>query len=293
MDNKNLDVLISELNSNLDTFIDGNNSYFEFRDDVNKGDGAFSTSKVKIDRDVDIEWVDRIEDSIIALDTILRAPRNFIQDVEEIVPIEMSRKIGSESVKHLATHTSFIQSVEGDKVTPNKILNVYKEESYATYENRFIKTLLVHLEAFIEKRYIGLISQKDVNNRADAHVIEEFKIGDETVKYNMNLSISSPSLIIEAQSFKNPKQQSEENKDRANENSIERVERVRLIIHEFMTGTFMSLLKDAPLVKPPIQKTNLLTKNIEYKKALDLWQFIESYTARGFDVKLNEENRAP
>ena len=257
--------------------------YVDFRESVKHGEDAFSISRVNVKRDVDISWVDKIEDSVVALDNVLRKPRNFIKDVEEIVPIEMSKKIGSESVKHLATHTNFIQSIEDGKVTPNKILNVYKEESFATYENRFIKTLLQHLNVFIEKRYQGLISQKDVNNLASAHSIENFSVRDETVKFKMDISISSPSLNIEGSG----------NQKDGIETAIQRVLRIRHIIKEFMSSQFMDIMKDAPTVKPPILKTNLLTKNQDYSKLLELWQFIESYTSKGYEVSLNEDNAIP
>ena len=257
--------------------------YADFRESVKHGEDAFSISRVNVKRDVDISWVDKIEDSVVALDNVLRKPRNFIKDVEEIVPIEMSKKIGSESVKHLATHTNYIQSIEDGKVTPSKILNVYKEESFATYENRFIKTLLQHLNVFIEKRYQGLISQKDVNNLASAHSIENFNVRDETVKFKMDISISSPSLNVEG---------SENQKDGI-ETAIQRVLRIRHIIKEFMSSQFMDIMKDATPVKPPILKTNLLTKNQDYSKLLELWQFIESYTSKGYEVSLNEDNAIP
>ena len=257
--------------------------YVDFRESVKHGEDAFSISRVNVKRDVDISWVDKIEDSVVALDNVLRKPRNFIKDVEEIVPIEMSKKIGSESVKHLATHTNYIQSIEDGKVTPSKILNVYKEESFATYENRFIKTLLQHLNVFIEKRYQGLISQKDVNNLASAHSIENFSVRDETVKFKMDISISSPSLNIEGSG----------NQKDGIETAIQRVLRIRHIIKEFMSSQFMDIMKDAPTVKPPILKTNLLTKNQDYSKLLELWQFIESYTSKGYEVSLNEDNAIP
>ena len=274
-----VEYLFKQISNSLDEFIEGNNSYYTFRDEVNKSeDSRYSVSRRYINRNIDLTWVDRIEDCVIPLDTILRAPRNFIKDVEEIVPIAMTRKITSESVKHLATHTNLIQSVEDDKVTPNKILNVYKEESFATYENRFIKTLLKHLDLFIEKRYQGLLSQKDVDNVTAARCDQSFDLGGEHIKYQMEISVHLPSEVSE-EGLK-----SETKSSMAND--IERVMKIRTIIRDFMNSNFMSLLSDAPDVHPPITKTNLLTKNVDYKKALELWQFIESYAENGYQVDL-------
>ena len=283
-----VDYLFKQISNSLDEFIEGNQSYYTFRDEVNKStESRYSVSRRYINRNIDLTWVDRIEDCVIPLDTILRAPRNFIKDVEEIVPIAMTRKITSESVKHLATHTNFIQSVEGDKVTPNKILNVYKEESFATYENRFIKTLLNHLDLFVEKRYQGLMSQKDVDNVTAARCDQSFDLQGEHVKYQMEISVHVASEVSE-EGLKSSTKSSMAN-------DIERVLKIRTIIRDFMSSPFMGLLADAPEVHPPITKTNLLTKNQDYKKALELWQFIESYAENGYQVDLvdNSNNAIP
>lgn len=283
-----VEYLFKQISNSLDEFIEGNQSYYTFRDEVNKStESRYSVSRRYINRNIDLTWVDRIEDCVIPLDTILRAPRNFIKDVEEIVPIAMTRKITSESVKHLATHTNFIQSVEGDKVTPNKILNVYKEESFATYENRFIKTLLNHLDLFVEKRYQGLMSQKDVDNVTAARCDQSFDLQGEHVKYQMEISVHVASEVSE-EGLKSSTKSSMAN-------DIERVLKIRTIIRDFMSSPFMGLLADAPEVHPPITKTNLLTKNQDYKKALELWQFIESYAENGYQVDLvdNSNNAIP
>ena len=285
MPEANLDLLINEINADMGEFIDQSEGYQAFRKDINKSDSdnAYSLSRTSVQRTVDLEWVERIEETIIPLDNIIRNPNRFIKDEEEIIPIEMSRKIGVESVKHLATHTNFIQSVEGDKVTPNKILNVYKEESFATYENRFIKTLLIHLEAFIEKRFVGLSSQRDLKNIESSYVVENFSIGEENVKFKMEISVSEPS--IKSGDLKDAPVLGTES-----QTSIHKVQRLRQIVREFMSSPFMTQqVKDAPLVKPPILKTNLLTKHQDYKRALELWQFIESYTQQGYDVSTNEQ----
>lgn len=285
MPEANLDLLINEINADMGELIDQSEGYQAFRKDINKSDSdnAYSLSRTSVQRTVDLEWVERIEETIIPLDNIIRNPNRFIKDEEEIIPIEMSRKIGVESVKHLATHTNFIQSVEGDRVTPNKILNVYKEESFATYENRFIKTLLIHLEAFIEKRFVGLSSQRDLKNIESSYVVENFSIGEENVKFKMEISVSEPS--INSGDLKDAPVVGTES-----QTSLHKVQRLRQIVREFMSSPFMTQqVKDAPLVKPPILKTNLLTKHQDYKRALELWQFIESYTQQGYDVSTNEQ----
>ena len=82
--------------------------------------------KKVLQKNIDEIWVNKIEQSLPYLDTALRTTRKDIKEVEEIKPIELTRKITVKSLQHLATHTNFIDRVdEKGNVIPNKLLNVY------------------------------------------------------------------------------------------------------------------------------------------------------------------------
>ena len=114
------------------------------------------TLNVKRDSDMkelDYEWIDIIEDVLPYLGNILRNSKRFIINEEEMVKVELARKVTVESVIHLTQHTNFIQKIyENGDVKPSKILNINREESLDTYENRFIFTLLNNLRNFYEER---------------------------------------------------------------------------------------------------------------------------------------------
>ena len=50
-------------------------------------------------------------------------------------------------------YSELMSKIENGEVTPSKILNVFRDETFLTYENKFINTLLIRLIAFIEKRF--------------------------------------------------------------------------------------------------------------------------------------------
>ena len=120
---------------------------------------------------VDYEWLDLMEDTIRYLDNILRNPNRFIVNEEEIVKIELARRVTVESIRHLSKHTNFIQKIEdnGD-VKPSKILNINKDESYDTYENRLIYTLIENMKNYVElkkKETLTSSSVKDIKKMAE------------------------------------------------------------------------------------------------------------------------------
>ena len=79
------------------------NDLFEVMDKlVGSSKGNISMNRKLMEKVIDVSWVETIENSIIHLDNVIRNPGRTIIDVEEIVPIALSRKITVESVKHLA-----------------------------------------------------------------------------------------------------------------------------------------------------------------------------------------------
>ena len=119
---------------------------------------------------LDTEWIDMIEDTIQYIDNIFRNPNRFIVNEEEIVKVELAKKITIETIKHLSKNTNFIQSLDeetGD-VVPSKLLNIRKEENYDTYENRLIYTLVQNTKMFINRKKEELLTMipADENEQA-------------------------------------------------------------------------------------------------------------------------------
>ena len=78
---------------------DGNNSFAAACALLLSGEKTVSFNRKIIDKNIDSSWLTEIEKALPHLDTVIRNPRNTIKEVEEIVPIAMSRKITVESIK--------------------------------------------------------------------------------------------------------------------------------------------------------------------------------------------------
>ena len=136
----------------IDLYSNTNNKKIDsFNTAINSSvDVAYKLSDYKYDG----EWLTKIEETLKFIENILKNPNRFIINEEEVVKIELARKITVESIKHLSKNTGFIQEFDektGD-VKPSKILNINKEESFNTYENRFIFSLIKSIAMFIDKK---------------------------------------------------------------------------------------------------------------------------------------------
>lgn len=257
-----------------------NEFYAEMNTAINSGTNSYSLFNRYFDKKIDLKWVEEIEACIIPLDNIIRVPRKFIVQEEEIVPIERARKITNESIRHLAQHTNMIAKVEGDDVTPNQILNVFREESYEVYENRFVYTLMQNLVRFIDVRYNVLFNISDDDNMASLKMESDFNRGREKIQYKLEVSAQSAGSDIDG----------EAGPEGENATAFQRIERVKRIINEYANSSFMKELRNCVPVRPPIMRTNAIQKNPNFRACLKLWQFIQSYNELGYEITVKESN---
>lgn len=251
-------------------------------------DSSESSLKVQTEKKYvtrDVEWMNLMEEVIPHLDHVFRTPNRFIQNEEEIVKIEQARKVSVETIKHLSKNTNFIQTVEEKtgNVIPSKLLNVRKEETYNTYENRLAYTLVQNLKFFINKKKQSLIEslsvEKDEENK-DNKQLEynaKSKLNDEAI--DINVSISSK---LDSQG----KDSQEKNKD-----MVERIESIERKITDIESNDVYKILDKlhVTLVKDPIRKTNMILKNVHFQYIMKLWEFIKD----NFNENANstEENK--
>ena len=229
-----------------------------------------SSTKVKIDYrkiEYDVEWIEMMEIAIPYIDNILRNPNRFIVNDEEIVKIEMARKITVDSVKHLSKHTNLIQEVDKDSgdVKPARILNVNKEETYDTYENRFIYSLIQNMKIMIAKKRKILEDniKKPTKGEKEIEYTGETKVEDEIVNvkalFNSRIDTKGKAGQKEIQSLR----------DRINE--LE-----KKIMEVSTTEVYKTIDKaHITLVKSPLKKTNLMLKNVNFQYAVKLWDYIQ------------------
>ncbi len=245
-----------------------------------------TSSNISIKRNIekqvsDTTWIDMVEESIPYLDNIIRNPRRFIVQEENIVPIEKAKVVTEESIRHLAQNTNLIQEVHDDgTVIPLKLLNVYREETIDLYENRFIKSLVDNLYMFVQNK-LSESDQKSfakITNNVSYEGIQ--KIKNAQVKITLNLESSYHDEV---------------NASKDGHTLDERIEYIRDVIGAFKNSTFIKGLKESSPVRSPIRKTNVILKEPNFIKALELWEYLEKNNIKPVTsiVKENKEIKDP
>lgn len=216
---------------------------------------------------IDETWVKAVEDSIPALDEVVRTPSHFIEETEEVLPIERTKKVTSRSLIHLSQHTDLISRIDKDNtVTPSKLLNVFRDDSIMTYENKFVNTLLNRLLAFVTVRYNAAV-KNGANEKVTALDFEDTFVHG-AVKGRIRLEIELTDTIDNQDKVKNYA---------VNTDLWKRVRRLYEVVRNYQSSELvMSMGKT--YIRPPVMRTNPILKNKNLRQCLALWEFIESYT---------------
>ena len=254
------------------------NPYYDFMyEAITSGHNNFSQFNRFFEKKIDIRWVEAIERCIMPIENILRNPRKFIVQEEEVVIIERAKKITTESIRHLAQHTNMIAKVEDDgSVMPSKILNVFREESYEIYENRFLFTLIKQLEYFINVRYEALANMSDDESLNSLKMESSLKKGNELITFKMEIAA---------------KYNSDEDANGKKERSVmDRIRRIKTLVDDFLHSNFMMEMRKCVPVRPPIMRTNVILKDPNFNQCLGLWQFIHSYNDVGYEINIKESD---
>ncbi len=241
-------------------------------------DTTVEQRREELEKVVDEEWLDIIEETLPSINAIIEKPRRFITTEEEVVPVSLARKISADSVRHLAQNTQFLAPSDDGGIHPTKILNVSTKETYDLYENRFVYHLIQRLLAFVDKRtdVIFWSTGNEICNRFKMHS----KIDDayEQIEYTVELSVKNRQSFAE--------------NDADNVGTFMRIDRVRRLVKSLGKSSFCELMNGCATVRSPIQRTNLMTKDPDYRACYKLWQFIERYDEVGYTINVHDSEMA-
>lgn len=246
-----------------------NDRYFQYLFEiVQAGNNTIRQNNRVLHKVVDERWLTVVEEGLTSIFNIVDKPRRFIATTEEVVPVALARKITADSVRHLSQNTQFITTNAKGDIQPTKVLNVTTEESFDLYENRFVYHLIQRLFAFVDKR-TDVIFWSTGDETCNTMCMES-KIDDayEEISYKVEMTVKNRQSFAE--------------NDNDNMDLFKRIDRVRRMSRTLRASSFCDIMNGCAKVRSPIQRTNLMMKDPDYRNCYKLWQFIESYDEVGY-----------
>lgn len=222
-------------------------------------EGKDSISGKTNEKVIDMDWVIAIEETLPYIQKAIEEQGRFIKQAENVVRIKKAKKI----------------------------LTVEREEGFAIYENRVLLTLIHKALMFVDDKYSKM---KDVPN--DSY---------NNITMNRHLELNQQKLDFSV-NYVNEKHESlAEDLDVEDIESLsdfDRIRRIRQGLNECLATPLMKEIAKEPQVKPPLTQTNLLKESPNFKKAVELWNFLDTYKKQGFELvgeefngKMTDENK--
>lgn len=246
--------------------------YFQYLFEmIQAGDNTLAQKNRVLHKVIDEKWLTVVEEGIESIFNIVDKPRRFITTTEEVVPVALAKKITADSVRHLSQNTQFITENAAGEIQPTRILNVTTEESYDLYENRFVYHLIQRLFAFVDKR-TDIIFWSTGDETCSVMSMES-KVDDayEEISYKVEMTIKNRQSYVES--------------DSDHMDLFKRIDRVRRLSRTLRASSFCDIMNGCARVHSPIQRTNLMMKDPDYRTCYRLWQFIESYDEVGYSIE--------
>ncbi len=258
--------------------LDSLSRYPNLRDYVQENGNNYMAHRVRNEaKTFDVKWIDELNEGFMHIDNIIARPRTFIEERRDVVLAALAKRVSSASVTHLASHSQFVHGFDEEgNVIPEKILSISSDDNYQIYENRLVMSLILKLSVFVQNRYQYIKDHGETRNSNVLLLHSDFVL--DGVKYEVDNRIRS-SIPSESEALK-----------RVNDELISQIEILQQRCLYYISCPFMVKMKGAKPIHDPISMTNLLEKNPDYKGALKLWRFINSYTKLGIDYSIVERN---
>ena len=225
----------------------------------------------------DDSWLSNIEGIIPIIDKLMRSPKETLKKVSEVVPVERAKKIDSSTIRHLAANTQLIKKTnKKGEIQPTKLLTSFSEQELGTYENRFLMTLVDKIHTFLEIRY------RLINHKMNTEYINYLKVNS-TIEYqsaNIDYDIT----------LKIKRNMEDDAVCKKNQELFDRMKELRDTINNYKNSSFMRQMQNFAPVRPPIMKTNIIMKNIEFSQCYDLWLFLDTVDRVGYETDVLERN---
>ena len=224
------------------------------------------------------EWIEMILFSIPYLYKALEMHHKQMMTEEEIVKIELIKKVSVETVKHLTKHPNFVEDIDEEgEVTPKKLLESHKEENFITYENRFMYTLVLLITDFINyKKGKGLFEEGEKNLRKVKYEAKS-KLDKQRISIKSEVSIDASDLSDKTE---------QNNRIMA---GLAKIDEGLEQLHQTEIFKLLSA-KRATLVKPPLKMTNVLLKNVNFQYAVKLWNYLNDNFVSRNDIIRDERS---
>ena len=230
---------------------------------------------------IEEDWIQIIEEGLEHVEKAIREERQFIRKEGEVVPIEKLKRVSTATVQHLAKHSDLItkEPEDGDTLTPERLYMAENLSDFTVYENRFLYMLLCYVRDFISVR-LDKILELGRTYTMRTEIDKNVRVGKKHLKYKTSVYYEDKNdKLTEEYSPSSP--------------LIERIETAQRLVVSLLMTPLMKEVSKAPMLSPPITRTNVLRMNVHFKSALEMYGKLVAYTQLGYTIQETKNRFRP
>lgn len=267
------------LSENFDSAMDKSSMAGFLFNQIKGGSRTVYSKTIRETKIFEKSFIPILETCFRSISKILKDPKKAIRYEQDVVAMEKIKKVNSDTVRHLASHTQNIKTITEDgDIIPSKLLATFAEDEIGIYENRFIKTLINRICKFLSLRVQIMKKNLDSYETKNTTVTNSFKVEKTKIKVELSVKMERQ---LEAQI-------------KAARETYEKAVAIHENYKTLRSSKLMQDLKNYKEVTPPILKTNIILKNAEFKVCYNTWVFLDRYNELAFDVNVKEKkNKYP
>ncbi len=215
------------------------------------------------------EWLDCL--MMLPMNRYDLFQKNTILDMQ----LEASQKFFPIDYSWLKVIERYLPILKKVIESPYSLLSM--EELKKHYESRFLYTLLCRLEEFLRYQYERFLEQEIASGESTLKLHGQTTLEEEDIELQLAITVKKK----------------EGKKENSKLTTKERLERAILFLKPLRQSDFVNRMEGASFVKSPIRRSVLQAQNEDYRKLLEVFDFLENYAIleKAFSKKKRERKK--
>ncbi|MCK9236176.1 MAG: DUF2357 domain-containing protein [Acholeplasmataceae bacterium] len=277
MENKQLNLFFQDLIKSFSSIEKSHDYPIYFYNELKKGQHQVTQGQITEAKIFEEDWADQIQTTMSSIVKITSQIKTALRRKEEVTIVEKAKKTDSRSIRHLVQNTQLIREVKDGNVIPKKVLINKAEVKINTYENIFIKSLVLKLMRYLKERRLIVQENIDALKTTNLVISSQFPFAEENIEVQIDVKRMEKVTRIKI------KEQ--------NEKLLNRITYLERQLMQIEQGEFMQILRDEKEVISPIMRTQVITKNPDFRKCYDLWVYLDQFPNLAYEVDSISRNK--
>jgi hypothetical protein len=224
--------------------------------------------------------LDKLKECLPAIRKICNKPKSHLKSINEIRPIDTVKRVGYESIPYLASHSEDWLARTATGLKPARLFSRVEEEDFQIYENRVVKTLIDNVCNYL-KNYVLDLEYK--YHQMEGIINSEMQTQSFGFDKGFQIAVSK---LIPDDYFGDDRKQGE---FELAEKLLKESKNLKNKYYDLKKSGLYKLLYHTKTVTNPLNETNILLLDRDYKKVFIFWKEIQRIRALEKSEELKEK----